>query len=127
MASYQPILAGQTLPYPTSYKIASIVDGGAEQAINGAVKLSVVNSANRLRFTLTWQLLTSAADRDALLAAWDALRSTSASFTDVMGDTYTVTRDPGMEELELDFQPIRSPWDWAFDAEITLLQVLGTD
>jgi len=127
MAAQQPVLAGQTLPHPARYKISSVVDGGAEQAINGAVKLSVVNSANRLRFTLSWQLLTSAADQTALLTAWAALRDTSAVFTDVMGNTYTVTRDPGMEELELDFQPIRSPWDWAFDAEMTLLQVLDTD
>lgn len=127
MAAQQPVLAGQTLPYPARYKVSSIIDGGAEQAVNGAVKLSVVNSANRLRFTLSWQMLTSAADRDALLTAWDALRSTSVTFTDVMGDTYTVTRDPGAAELELDYTPIRSPWDYAFDAEMTLLQVLDTD
>lgn len=127
MAAQQPVLAGQTLPYPARYKVASIIDGGAEQAVNGAVKLSVVNSENRLRFTMSWQMLTSAADRDALLTAWDALRSTSVTFTDVMGDTYTVTRDPGAAELELDYTPIRSPWDYAFDAEMTLLQVLDTD
>lgn len=127
MASIQPVLAGVTLPYPARYKIASVIDGGAEQAINGAVKLSVVNAANRLRFTLTWELLTSEADQAALLTAWAALRETSAAFTDVMGDEYTVTRDPGMAELELDYQPTRAPWDWAFDAELTLLQVLDTD
>lgn len=127
MAAQQPVLAGQTLPHPSRYKITSIVDGGAEQAVNGAVKLSVVNTTNRLRFTLTWELLTSAADQAALLAAWTAIRSTSAVFVDIMGNTYNVTRDPGMSELDLDFQPTRSPWDWAFDAEMTLLQVLDTD
>lgn len=127
MASYQPILAGVTLPYPTRYKIASIIDGGAEQAVNGAVKLSTVNASNRLRFTLTWEVLATSADRDALLDAWELLRNTSATFVDVMGDVYTVTRDPGQTELELDFQPTRAPWDWAFDTELTLLQVLDTD
>lgn len=127
MASYQPILAGVTLPYPTRYKIASIIDGGAEQAVNGAVKLSTVNTANRLRFTLTWEVIATATERNALLAAWHLLRNTSATFVDVMGDIYTVTRDPGQAELELDFQPTRAPEDWAFDAELTLLQVLDTD
>lgn len=127
MASYQPIIAGVTLPYPARYRITSIIDGGAEQAVNGAVKLSTVNATNRYRFTLTWEVVTSAAERNALLAAWHLLRNTSASFTDVMGDVYTVTRDPGQSELDLDFTPTRSPWDWAFDAELTLLQVLDTD
>lgn len=127
MASYQPILAGVTLPYPTRYKIASIVDGGAEQAANGAVKLSTVNAANRLRFTMSWEVLATSADRGALFDAWDLLRNTSATFVDVMGDVYTVTRMPGQDELELDFRPTRAPWDWAFDAELMLLQVLDTD
>ena len=127
MASYQPILAGYTLPWPAGYKIASVIDGGAEQAINGAVKLSTVNAVNRLRFTLSWQMVTGDADRTALMAAWTAIRGTSATFTDVLGDVYTVTRDPLQAELELDFQPITSPNDWAFDAELTLLQVLDTD
>lgn len=127
MSAQQPILAGVTLPHPAKYKIASVVDGGAERAVNGAVKLSTVNASNRLRFTLSWQLLTSEADQNALLAAWFLLRNTSATFVDVMGAAYTVTRDPGMEELELEYTPTRAPWDWAFDAEMTLLQVLDTD
>lgn len=126
MPSYQPILAGVTLPYPALYKIGSIVDGGAERAINGAVKLSTVNADNRKRFTMTWKLRRSA-DRTAILSAWSALRSTSVAFTDVLGDSYTVTRDPEQEELETDYYPIADGTDWAFDAEMKLLQVLDTD
>lgn len=127
MPSYQPTLAGVTLPYPTTYKITSVIDGGAEQAVNGAVKLSTVNADNRLRFTLTWELLNSGADKAAILAAWAAVRTASVTFYDVLGDTYTVTRDPGQSEIDLNMQPVRDGADWVFDAELTLLQVLDTD
>lgn len=126
MPSYQPTLAGVTLPYPTIYKTNWIVDGGAERAVNGAVKLSVVATRNRGRFTMRWELLRGA-DETNLLLAWDALRESSASFYDVRGHTYTVTRDPDQAELEFEWQPAKNGTDWVASTEMTLLEVLETD
>jgi hypothetical protein len=126
MPSYQPVLAGYTLPYPTTYKKAVVIDGGSERAVNGAVKLSVVNADNRRRWTMAWELITPA-EAATLESAWAALRTTSASFTDVLGNTFTVTREPDQDELELEYQPIRNFTDWAISTEMTLLEVLDTD
>ena len=126
MPSYQPVLSGVTLPYPTIYKTNWIVDGGAERAVNGAVKLSVVATRNRGRFTMRWELL-SGANETNLLLAWGALRESSASLYDVRGHTYTVTRDPDQAELEFEWQPAKNGTDWVGSTEMTLLEVLETD
>ena len=124
MPAQDPVLAGVTLPCPTKYRSSWRVDGGAEQAVNGAVKLSVVNARNRGRFIMEFQLLTEADETD-MLTAWNALRTTSAAFTDPMGRSYTVTREPTVEELEFDWQPSGS--GWVASVTISLIEVLETD
>lgn len=126
MPSYQPILAGYDLPYPTIYRKAVVIDGGSERAANGAVKLSTVNDDNRYRWTMAWDVLTPV-QATTIEDAWAALRSTSGTFVDVLGNAFTVTRDPSQDELEFEYQPVRNFTDWAISVEMALLQVLDTD
>lgn len=124
MPAQNPVLAGVTLPCPTKYKSSWRVDGGAEQAANGAVKLSTINARNRGRFVMEFELVTAVEESD-FTDAWDALRNTSVAFTDPMGRNYTVTREPTVEELMFDWQPYNS--GWVASVSISLMEVLETD
>lgn len=124
MPAQDPILAGITLPCPTKYKSTWRVDGGIQQAANGAVKLSVINARNRGRFTMNFELLTTDDEAD-LLDAWDAMRLDPVVFVDPLGRTYNVTRDPSMSELEFDWQPAGS--GFIASTQIVLMEVLETD
>lgn len=99
MAVSAPVLAGQTLAGPKEYKRARTFRGGRQVMASGALVTDLVNTTAKHRWELGWGLLTDA-QYTALRTAYDAIKDTSGSYTDIDGVVYTVTLDENFDELE---------------------------
>lgn len=101
-----PVLAGQTLPYPRTYKKTALWRSGATTTADGTVSHDLVNDAVKHSFEMTWQMAASA-EIGYISAAYAAMGAGPVSFTDTTGATYSVTRAPDDTGLVVDWTTIR--------------------
>ena len=94
-----PVLAGQTLASPKGYKRSRTYRGGRQVMASGALVIDLLSTTAKHRWELGWGLLTDA-QYTTLRTAFDALKDTSGSYTDIDGTVYTVTLDQDFDELE---------------------------
>ena len=94
-----PVLAGQTLASPKEYKRSRTYRGGRQVMASGALVIDLLSTTAKHRWELGWGLLTDA-QYTTLRTAFDALKDTSGSYTDIDGTVYTVTLDQDFDELE---------------------------
>jgi hypothetical protein len=81
----------------------------------------LVQSGVKREFTLAWDMLTST-QKANIITAFTALLTgyTSSNFTDVNGNTYTVTRYPGQYP---EFTPVVAAGGLRYRAELKLREV----
>jgi hypothetical protein len=115
-----PILAGQTLADPSGYKRTIIYHGGRQVMADGSLTIDLVNTSAKAIFELSWPALTDA-QATTLQAAFDAIKDTSGSYTDISGSVYTVTLAQDYDALEFTHVRARGGNRWA--ASIKLRQV----
>ena len=101
MAVSAPVLAGQTLASPITYRKTRTYRGGRQIMASGALVTDLVSTTAKHRWELGWALLTDA-QYTTLRTAYDAIKDTSGSYTDVDGVVYTVTLDENFDGLEIE-------------------------
>lgn len=109
MSISAPVLAGQTLPYPRTYKKTAVWRSGATTTADGTVSHDLVNDSVKYRFEMTWQNATESGIGN-LETAYAAMGTSPVTFVDTMGDTYTVTRSPDDTGLTVDWTAIRGSY-----------------
>lgn len=83
-------LAGYTLPSPTGYRREDVMDGVRRRALSGTYHFRAYSTGKkRAVFSITFDALTSS-ERDTVINAWKSCISTTASFQDYDGSSYTV-------------------------------------
>ena len=98
MAIQAPVLGGTTLAATRAddgYMKTPTVRGGSLVMADGSVRFENVQSGVKYEFKLAWDMLTDSQVSDIITAFNTLLTSYSSNnFTDVQGNTYTVTRYP---------------------------------
>lgn len=98
MAIQAPVLGGTTLAATRNedgYMKTPTVRGGSMVMADGSIRFENVQSGVKYEFRLAWDMLTGSQVAD-IVTAFNTLLTgyTSNNFTDVEGNTYTVTRYP---------------------------------
>ena len=104
-----PVLAGQTLPYPRTYKKTDLWRSGATTTADGTVSHDLVNDAVKRRFEMTWQIATSTGI-GYIVTAYAAMGAGPVTFVDTNGTSYSVTRTPDDTGLVVDWTTIRGTY-----------------
>lgn len=98
MATQAPALGGYTLASVKAddgFMRTPTVRGGSIIMADGSARFENVQSGVKYEFALRWDALTDT-QRDTVISAFATLLTgyTSNNFTDIQGNTYTVTRMP---------------------------------
>ena len=106
MATTQPVLEGNTLPYPASpdgYTEELLYRGASQEMADGTIVWDLVNTSVKREFTIKWVGLTST-DKTTVETAFEAIKIsyTASNFTAPTGSTYSVTRHPSQDTLRWD-------------------------
>jgi len=109
MSISAPVLAGQTLPFPRTYKKTDLWRSGATTTADGTVSHDLVNDAVKHRFEMTWQIA-SATGIGYIETAYALMGTSPVTFTDTNGNSYTVTRPPEDTGLIVDWTTIRGTY-----------------
>ena len=109
MTIQAPVLAGQTLPYPRTYKKIDLWRSGATTTADGTVSHDRVNDAIKHRFEMTWQIATSTGI-GYITTAYAAMGNGPVTFIDTNGTSYSVTRTPDDTGLVVDWTTIRGTY-----------------
>lgn len=104
-----PVLAGQTLPYPRTYKKTDLWRSGSMTTALGTVSHDLVSDAVKHRFELTWQIA-SATGIGYIESAYAAMGNGPVTFVDTTGASYSVTRTPDDTGLVVDWTTIRGAY-----------------
>ena len=115
-----PILAGQTLADPSTYKRLRTYRGGRQFMADGSMTIDLVSTTPKHTWEMSWPALTDT-QMTALQTVFDALKDVSGSYTDIDGTVYTVTLGEGYDELERTFVRAQAGTRWA--AALKLRQV----
>jgi len=107
-----PVLAGQTLADPSTYKRTRAYRGGRQFMADGSMSIDLVSTTAKHAWELAWPALTDT-QMGALQTAFDALKDTSGAYTDIDGTAYTVTLDEGFDTLERTFVRAQAGTRWA--------------
>lgn len=97
MAVTTPVLGGINLPQveaKSGFREFVEYRGADTEMVSGAIGTDLVSTSQKRRFELYWVGLTETQVTHAstgVLKAWDAVRSSSASFTSPRGGSHTVT------------------------------------
>ena len=100
-------LAGQTLPSPAVYKRPRVFRGARTIKANGQVGVDLISATPKHAFYLEWRMLSST-DADTVQTAFDLTALASQTFTDGLGDSYTVGLDPAQAEMQIEWVPYLS-------------------
>lgn len=109
MAVTTPVLGGINLPQveaKSGFREFVEYRGADTEMVSGAIGTDLVSTSQKRRFELYWVGLTETQVTHAstgVLKAWDAVRSSSASFTSPRGGSHTVTRDIGALDVEVNW------------------------
>ena len=125
MATTQPVLAGNTLPYPAApggYDESIEYRGGSAEMADGSVVFDLVNATGKHLFVLRWQNITGT-QKATVETAYAAIKTsyTSNNFTAPTGTTYTVQRDPG--QAKIDWKSEISKGSLVWSGELRLREV----
>lgn len=110
-------LAGQTLPDPNAYTVEIAYRGGASALADGTAQFDIINATAKRTFAITWRYLTSA-QRSALETAWASLKTSTATFVDYSGSSYTVARDPSAPSLKFTGNPAPGGARWTIQIQL---------
>lgn len=122
MAVSAPILASQTLAVPTGYRRVRTFRGGQQMMADGTLSTDLVNTAAKHVFELSWAMMTDA-QLTTLRTAFDAIKDTSGSYTDVDGTVYSVTLDENGLELDTEMVKIAGAGNYRWRTSLKLRQV----
>ena len=86
-----PTLGAVALPIPKSQDYTREYRGGTLDMASGKVVHDLIDTSGRHVFRLRWEYLT-AAEKTTITTQWDALKNATATYTDVEGNSYTVTQ-----------------------------------
>ena len=120
MSISAPVLAGQTLPYPRTYKKTAVWRSGATTTADGTVSHDLVKDSVKYRFEMTWQIATETGI-GYIETAYGSMGTSPVTFTDTTGDSYTVTRPPDDTGLTVDWTTIRGTYSGS--TSIVLIEV----
>lgn len=109
MSISAPILAGQTLPSPRSYKRVNLWRSGAVTTASGVVSHDLMNDALKHRFDLAWQM-TPETEIGYIETAYAAMGAGPVTFVDTMGDSFTVVRPAGDGGIEIEWTAVRGSY-----------------
>lgn len=104
-----PVLAGQTLPSPRTYKKTNLWRSGATTTADGTVSHDLVNEAVKHRFEMTWQIASST-DIGYIVTAYYAMGNGPVTFVDPHGESHSVTRPSDDAGLAVDWTTIRGTY-----------------
>ena len=104
MATTQPVLETNNLPYPTApdgYKEEYLYRGASIEMADGTVKWDLTNATAKHVFTLQWAGLNTT-EKGAIETAYAAIKTAynASNFTSPNGSTYTVVRHPSQNSLK---------------------------
>lgn len=96
------VLGGNNLPMPSEYSMKVGKRIVQRRMADGSLQEVAITSSAKRVFSMKWLKL-SETQRDTIVTAFTALQGGStATFSDIEGDSYTVANDDGQDEIEFD-------------------------
>ncbi len=95
-----PVLAGNTLAWPSEYENNPTIRAGTQELLDGSLAIDVANSALKRTFTMAWVVLTST-QKNLIATAYSTIVTapTSNNFTDTDSNTYSVVPMEGVPPM----------------------------
>ena len=96
-----PTLGAVALAMPKAQPYSHEYRGGTLDMADGSIVHDLTDATGRHTFRLRWEYLT-AAEKLTITTQWNAIKNTTATYTDIEGNSYTVTQPEVGAKLEVE-------------------------
>lgn len=113
-------LGSETLPNPSEEDIELEIIGSSYMLANGNIQHDNIDTDPIRNFTLTWRAVSELKMID-IVDAWKSLFTANRAYTDILGDSYTVTATQGRDRIKVTTVARNTP---VYNVTIKLREVL---